>query len=85
MTQQPPQWQGAPAMPPPQPSQDFNTRLPGDGAEPNVNSLFRARGMQQPCVAGGQDILKTIKIDRTFVDLKKLSGAAADWKDRKKK
>ena len=86
MPQQPPQWQGAPVPPTPQTNQDFNTRLPGDGAEtPNVNSCCRARGIQQPFVAGGQDILKTFKIDRNVVDLQKFSGLAADWKDCKKK
>ena len=39
--------------------------------------------MQQPFVAGGQDILKTFKIGRMFFDLNKLSGVAADWKDWK--
>ena len=82
--QQPSQWQGAPVPPPPQPTWDFNTRLPGDDAEPNVNSIFRAPGMQQTFVAGGQDVLKTSKIDRKFVDLKKISGVAADWRNWKK-
>ena len=85
MPQQPPQWQGAPVPPPPQPNQDFNTRVPGDDDEPNVNSMLRARGLQEPSVAGGQDILKAFKIDRTFVDPEKISGVAADWKDRKTK
>ena len=84
MPQHPPQWQGAPVPPPPQPNQDFNTRVPGDDAELNVNSIFRARGMQKPFVAGGQDILNTFKIDSEFIDLKQLSGAAADWKDWEK-
>ena len=40
--------------------------------------------MQQAFVNGGQDILKTFKIDRKSVDIKKFSGVAADWKDWKK-
>ena len=83
MPQHPPQWQGAPVPPPPQPNQEFNTRLPGENAEPNVNFVFKAWGMQEPFVAGGQDILKTFKIDRKFVDLGKFSGVAVDCMDWK--
>ena len=85
MPQHPPQWQGPQVPPPPQPSQGFNMRLPHDDVEPNANSIFRARGMQQAFVAGGQDILICFKIDRKFVDLKKFSGIGPDWKDWKKK
>ena len=78
MPQQPPQSQGPQVPPPPQPQQEFNTRLPQDQGEPNVNSIFRARSMQQAFVAAGQEIQKTFKIDRKFVDLKKFSGVATD-------
>ena len=41
--------------------------------------------MQQASVAGGQDILKTFKIDRKFVDLNNFPGVATDSKDWKNK
>ena len=46
-----------------------------------MKSIFRALGMKQAFVAGGQDIPKTFKVDRKFIDLKKVSGMAAGWKD----